>query len=62
MGGMGKRRIAAGREGIDAEVKRIEPLVAEGGYIPFLDHFVPASVSYDAYCYYVERRRALLGA
>ena len=62
MGGMDKRRIADGRESIDAELKRIGPLVAQGGYIPFLDHFVPASVSYDAYCYYVEQRRALLGA
>ena len=59
MGGMDKRRIASGPEGTDAELKRIEPLVAKGGYIPFLDHFVPASVSYDAYRYYVDARRKL---
>ena len=61
MGGMDKRRIAGGRDGIDAELERVEPLIAHGGYIPFLDHFVPASVSYDAYRYYVEQRRAVLG-
>ena len=62
MGGMDKRRIASGREGIDAEAKRIEPLVAHGGYIPFLDHYVPMDVSYDTYRYYVERRREMLNA
>jgi uroporphyrinogen decarboxylase len=38
----------------------VEPLLREGGYIPFLDHFVPPDVSYDTYLYYLERRRELL--
>ena len=59
MGGMDKRRIASGPEGTDAELKRIEPLVAAGGYIPFLDHWVPLDVSYDAYRYYLDARRQL---
>lgn len=58
-GGMDKRLIAAGREGIDAELKRLQPLLEEGGFIPELDHFVPPDVSYGDYCYYVERRREL---
>ncbi len=62
MGGMDKRRIASGQDSIDAEVKRLGPLVAQGGYIPFLDHYVPMDVSYDTYRYYVERRRAVLDA
>ena len=60
IGGMDKRQIASGRDGVDAELKRIEPLLKQGAYIPMLDHFVPADVSYDTYRYYVDRRRELL--
>jgi uroporphyrinogen decarboxylase len=59
-GGMDKRAIASGREGIDDELRRIQPLLVEGGFIPMLDHFVPPDVAYQDYCYYVERRRELL--
>jgi len=60
MGGMDKRAIACGQEGVDAELKRIQPLLEQGAYIPMLDHFVPPDVSYQTYLYYVERRRELL--
>jgi len=60
MGGLDKRRIAAGPEGIDAELKRVQPLLKEGAYIPMLDHFVPPDVSYENYLLYVQRRRELL--
>ena len=60
MGGMDKRLIASGREGIDAEIRRLEPLWKEGGFIPMLDHFVPSDVSFDNYRYYVDRRREAL--
>lgn len=58
-GGMDKRVVARGREGVDAELRRIQPLLQEGAYIPCIDHFVPPDVSYDTYLYYVERRREL---
>jgi uroporphyrinogen decarboxylase len=61
MGGLDKRAIAAGPEGVDSELRRVRPLLAEGAYIPFLDHYVPPDVSYQTYCYYVEKRRELLG-
>ena len=60
MGGMDKRAIASGREGVDAELARLAPLWEDGAFIPMLDHFVPPDVSYSTYCYYVERRRELL--
>lgn len=60
IGGMDKRAIASGREGVDAELARVAPLVREGAYIPLLDHFVPPDVSYETYQYYVERRREML--
>lgn len=59
-GGMDKRLIASGRDGVDAELRRVQPLLQEGGYIPSLDHFVPPDVSYDTYRYYVDRRREVL--
>ena len=61
MGGMDKRAIASGRDGTDAELRRIAPVLEQGGYIPMLDHFVPPDVSYDTYRYYVDRRREMLG-
>ncbi len=60
IGGMDKRLIASGREGIDAELRRVQPLWEQGAYIPMLDHFVPPDLSYPDYSYYVERRRELL--
>ena len=60
IGGMDKRAIASGREGVDAELERVRPLLKEGAYVPLLDHFVPPDVSYPTYLYYVQRRRELL--
>ena len=60
MGGMDKRAIASGREGIEAELRRIEPVLKQGAFIPMIDHFVPPDVAYDTYRYYVERRRDML--
>jgi uroporphyrinogen decarboxylase len=61
MGGLDKRAIAGGRAGIDSELKRVQPVLQEGAYIPMLDHFVPPDVSYRTYLYYIERRREILG-
>jgi hypothetical protein len=60
MGGLDKRLIASGRDGVNTVLRHVRPLLREGAYIPFLDHFVPPDVSYDVYLYYVERRRELL--
>ncbi len=60
MGGLDKRAIASGREGVESELRRVQPVVENGAYIPMLDHFVPPDVSYQTYLYYVERRRELL--
>ena len=60
MGGYDKRRFAAGREGVAAELARLQPLLREGAFIPFVDHFVPPDISYDAFCYSVAERRKCL--
>jgi uroporphyrinogen decarboxylase len=60
IGGLDKRAIASGREGVDSELRRVQPVLEKGAYIPMLDHYVPPDVSYQTYLYYVERRRELL--
>ncbi|MCD6302414.1 MAG: hypothetical protein J7M15_02685, partial [Anaerolineae bacterium] len=52
MGGFDKFALHEGREAILDELKRLEPVVADGGYIPHVDHRCPAGVSWDNYCYY----------
>ena len=60
MGGLDKRAIASGRQGVESELRRVQPVLENGAYVPMLDHFVPPDVSYQTYLYYVERRRELL--
>ncbi len=56
-----KKALIQGREAIDREIARIEPLLRRGGFIPHVDHLVPPDVSFDNYLYYREKKRALLG-
>jgi hypothetical protein len=59
-GGIDKRQIALGREAIDKELERKLPVMFKsGGYLPSLAHHVPPDISYDDFCYYVERVRGL---
>ena len=58
-GGVNKRALIAGKEAIRNEVARIAPYVAEGGWIPHVDHRVPPDVTLEDYRYYLERIRAL---
>ncbi len=52
IGGVDKRALAAGRQAIDAEIAHLRPLLQEGGYVAWCDHFVPPDVSLDDYLYY----------
>jgi uroporphyrinogen decarboxylase len=60
-GGVDKRTLAWGPAAIDAELARVRPLVADGGYIPGPDHSLPPDVPYANYCYYMERLPGILG-
>jgi uroporphyrinogen decarboxylase len=51
-GGVDKRAMAKGGEVIRAELKRIEPVVRSGGYIPGCDHGVPSDVSWPNFVDY----------
>jgi len=57
IGGIDKRAMAAGPAAIDAELAHVAPLLKEGGYIPWCDHFVPPDVSLRNYQYYVRRMK-----
>ncbi len=56
LGGIDKHRIAEGRASIDDELDRVLPaMLARGGYLAGLDHWVPPQISCDDFRYYVER-------
>ena len=56
-GGFDKRTLATGPEAIDAELERLKPLMAEGGFIPHTDHSCPPDISFGNYCHFMERLR-----
>jgi len=58
--GIDKRALTRDHAVIDAELERVRPVVAEGGYVAGLDHGVPPDVSFANYCYYAERLRTIL--
>ena len=53
-GGVDKRCIAAGGEAIEKEIKRITPVIEDGGFIPGCDHGVPHDISWQDFVYYVK--------
>ncbi|OAM90586.1 hypothetical protein OH491_02275 [Termitidicoccus mucosus] len=53
-GGFDKRIVPLGRSAVAAEFARLRPVIEEGGYIPGIDHSIPADVSYDRYREYVD--------
>ncbi len=61
MGGFDKRILAGDQGAIASEVRRLLPLVEEGGFIPFCDHRVPADVCLENYMYYLKQARAVWG-
>ena len=60
-GGIGKEPLVRGGKAIDAELERIKPLLDQGGCIPHLDHLVPPDIPYSHYCYYLEKKRKMIG-
>lgn len=60
-GGINKHKLSKGRKEILAELKRVEKLVHQGGFIPGLDHRCPEDVSFENYKYYIREKLAMLG-
>ncbi len=61
LGGFDKMALYGGEEAILAELKRLAPTVEDGGFIPHVDHLLPAGIPIENYRYYVREKRALLG-
>jgi len=60
-GGLRKYALAGSRQDILAELKRVEHVLEDGGYIPHGDHRIPQDVPYDNYRYYVREKLHMLG-
>jgi hypothetical protein len=60
-GGFDKLVLHEGRAAILQELLRLEPAVAEGGFVPHIDHRCPGEVSFDTYCYYTWEKCHMLG-
>lgn len=61
MGGVDKMQLGAGKEAINAYMKRIEPYVKRGGFIPFCDHRCPPNVKEEDYLYYLDLKKSMFG-
>ncbi|MEN6506372.1 MAG: uroporphyrinogen decarboxylase family protein [Planctomycetaceae bacterium] len=61
VGGMDKKVFARDRAAVDAEVERLRPLVALGGFIPCPDHRIPPDAQWDNVRYYCDRMHKVFG-
>jgi len=60
LGGVDKMKLKGSKEDILKELKRLEPIVCEGGFIPHVDHRCPPDVPFENYLYYLENKKAML--
>lgn len=61
IGGVDKREIAKDLRSIENEIKKLTPVIEEGGFIPTIDHCVPPDVSLYNFKYYLELKSKVLG-
>ena len=61
VGAIDKRQISKGPAAIDAEIERNRWVIEEGGFLPAIDHSVPADVSFSNYSYFMEKMKKTLG-
>ena len=54
-GGIDKRALTQGPEAIDAELRRVRPLIEEGGFIPHTDHSAPPDIPFAHHCLYMQK-------
>ncbi len=52
LGGVPKGEIARGKAAIDKFLGPVEEVLRTGGYVPFVDHFVPPDVDWNNFEYY----------
>jgi len=57
-GGVDKMIFLRDKAAVDSELRRLLPVVEEGGFIPTVDHRVQADAKLDLYKHYLDRKRA----
>lgn len=55
IGGFNKLELLKGKEAIDREFKRLEPVIRQGGYLCGIDHQAAPNTPYEYYQYYIKR-------
>jgi len=58
-GGIDKREIAKTEKEIDKQIEMVEEMLKYGRYIPAVDHHVHPEVSWENFCYYNKRLKAV---
>jgi uroporphyrinogen decarboxylase len=58
-GGFAKEALIAGPREIEREIRRLMPVVEQGGFVPAVDDVVPPEVPFENYRYYVNAMRAI---
>jgi len=61
LGGVDKMVLDKGPKAIEKELLRLRPVVEEGGFIPHVDHRVPANISLEDYRTYLKLKKEILG-
>jgi uroporphyrinogen decarboxylase len=61
-GGVDKMPLREGPKAIEKELLRLKPVVDEGGFIPHVDHRVPADVPLENYKFYLKLKREIFNA
>ena len=46
--------MAKGGRVIEEEIRRIAPVIRDGGFIPSCDHGIPSDVSWPDFVYYIK--------
>jgi len=60
VGGMNKNVFAYDKTAVDAEIERLRPLIALGGYIPCPDHRIPPDALWENVQYYCDKLRKII--
>ncbi len=61
LGGFDKLVLFKSKEAILAEFRRLEPVLAQGGFVPHIDHRCPGGVQFEMYQYYIKEKCHFLG-
>jgi uroporphyrinogen decarboxylase len=61
LGGFDKFALFDSKEAILAQFRRLEPVLADGGFIPHIDHRCPDGVSFEMYQYYIREKCHFIG-